>query len=106
MVLAADIYAKNLSYLRYGLPLWIPEPSEYGEAHIGDVGYVLNGSFYRMFNVMRSPDDSLNRWGVPESFQKLEVHTRLLHRVHKMLEAGVICSRSVRKTHVEFEAGR
>ncbi len=67
---ACDIYAKELGDLGFGYPLWIPEPSpESGEVQLGDVGYLSQGKFCFLFNCMRGADDSVNRKGVPESFE-------------------------------------
>lgn len=76
----ADIYADQLVRLGYGYPLWEPEPTKHGEVLIGDVGYVLDGAFYRLFNAMRGADDPVNAAGVPEEFEVLRVGTRLLYQ--------------------------
>jgi hypothetical protein len=55
--------------------LWEPDPVEglYDKVSIGDVGYIYNGFFYRMFNVTLPWDDPLNnRLGELESYEPLD----------------------------------
>jgi hypothetical protein len=62
-----NVYREQLSALYHGYALWEPSPMGglYDMVSIGDVGYVYNGSFYRMFNVTLPWDDpSNNRLGV------------------------------------------
>lgn len=75
-----DIYAEQLIRLGLGYPLWEPEPTEYGEVLLGDVGYTTEGAFYRLFNAIRPENDPVNAQGVPENFSVLQVNfQRLLH---------------------------
>ncbi|GJE94294.1 WD40 repeat domain-containing protein [Phanerochaete sordida] len=48
---AYHIYPSCLSGRGYGYPLWRPEPHDTGEPQIGDVGYMREGSFVRLFNI-------------------------------------------------------
>ncbi|GJE94290.1 WD40 repeat domain-containing protein [Phanerochaete sordida] len=48
---AYHIYPSCLSGRGYGYPLWRPEPHDTGEPQIGDVGYVREGAFVRLFNI-------------------------------------------------------
>ena len=52
----ASLYADQLIPLGRGLPLWEPEPTGLGEVLIGDVGYVDEGAFFRLFNAMLDAD--------------------------------------------------
>ena len=88
------------------MPLWIPEPSKFGEVLIGDVGYVYNGAFYRLFNVTCPADHPANHGGVPDGFRVLEFDPRLLHRVDQYLDAGAICSKSVKRVDVAASGSR
>ena len=106
MGLAAEVYAEQLLSKAHGLPLWIPEPSKFGEVLIGDVGYVYDGSFYRLFNVTRSPDHPINQGGLPDNFEVLEYDSCLLHRVDQYLDAGVVCSKSVKRSDISASGGR
>ena len=61
-----NIYREQLSSKYHGLALWDPKPVENlhkqpGHVSIGDVGYLDNGAFMRMFNVTLPWDDPSNR---------------------------------------------
>jgi hypothetical protein len=58
-----DIYQEQLTTPNRGLALWKPKPVEdiYDHVSIGDVGYISEGSFIRLFNVTLPWDDELNR---------------------------------------------
>jgi hypothetical protein len=63
-----NVYREQLFPLGHGHALWEPNPIErsYDRVSIGDVGYVLDGFFHRMFNVTLPPHDPSNqRYGVP-----------------------------------------
>lgn len=75
----AHVYAEQLIRCGHGLPLWMPEPTLLGEIMIGDVGFVQNGRFFRLFNVLRAADDPVNRQhGVPKGFVRLEIDEGLI----------------------------
>ncbi|KAI0364291.1 hypothetical protein BV20DRAFT_974618, partial [Pilatotrama ljubarskyi] len=66
------IYAERLQKLRYGYPLWVPDPPPgQGEVQLGDVGWIYEGEFMRMFNTMR-PTDEDQALGVPPAFTRLD----------------------------------
>ncbi|RPD59653.1 hypothetical protein L227DRAFT_503334 [Lentinus tigrinus ALCF2SS1-6] len=71
MTTAHDIYAQQLLHLGHGLPMWGPEPSpDFGEVHLGDVGYFRDGYFCFLFNAMSNADDPINaQRGVPLGFE-------------------------------------
>lgn len=97
-------YAEQLIGLGYGLPLWQPEPTKFGEVQIGDVGYMFEGGFYRLFNALLPKDDPANRDGVPEGFSALNIDRKqLLHTQEHFLPPGPISTKSV--THQQVEAG-
>jgi hypothetical protein len=60
-----DRRRQQLWPLYYGFALWNPNPVQvkgvYNEVSIGDVGYVLEGCFIRMFNVTLPWDDKSNK---------------------------------------------
>ncbi len=48
-----------------GHPMWFPEPcSQFGEVHLGDVGYIIKGEFVFLFNAIER-DHPRNIRGVP-----------------------------------------
>ncbi|KAI0270907.1 hypothetical protein BGY98DRAFT_231174 [Russula aff. rugulosa BPL654] len=67
------VYRDELS-LSHGLALWNPSHRKriYDGVSIGDVGYLYEGTFIRMFNVTLPWDDPSNRlFGAPESYDLL-----------------------------------
>ena len=70
---ASELYASQLVSQGYGHPLWYPEPAQEGEILIGDVGYIHDGRFVRLFNACHSEYDEMNKNGVPEDFVPLQI---------------------------------
>ena len=71
----SDVYRDQMTTLSHGLALWDPNPPKeiYDKASIGDVGYLHEGSFFRMFNVMLPWDHESNRTlGEPEPYESLD----------------------------------
>jgi hypothetical protein len=66
-----DIYREQLSikYSTYGHALWQPSPSNPNNpVEIGDIGFIRNGKFHRLFNTLISAEDQSN---VPEHYEQL-----------------------------------
>ncbi|KAI0372678.1 hypothetical protein BV20DRAFT_38503 [Pilatotrama ljubarskyi] len=96
METACRVYTKLMFQRGYGYPLWEPEPNEAGELLIGDVGYILDGGFYRLFNATLPADHPVNqRCGVPDGFEPFTFPQTLLHRRDRALEPRPLCSKSV-----------
>jgi hypothetical protein len=59
----SNIYREQLSSLYHGLGLWEPSPIKnyYDHISVGDVGYIDDGFFHRMFNVTLEWDDASNK---------------------------------------------
>jgi hypothetical protein len=70
------IYNQQLSSLCLGYALWEPDPGKlYDQVSVGDVGYIRDGYFIRMFNVLPPRDDHSNtRVGELEPHDRMEVH--------------------------------
>jgi hypothetical protein len=73
-----DVYRERLSSLYHGYALWEPAPVEdlYEKVSIGDVGYVYNGFFYRMFNITLPWSNLSNqRFGAtePENYEPMKM---------------------------------
>ena len=69
------VYQDQLTTLSHGLALWDPNPPKeiYDKVSIGDVGYLHEGSFIRMFNVMLPwSHESNKRLGEPEPYDSLD----------------------------------
>jgi hypothetical protein len=73
-----NIYREQLSSLYHGLALWNPKPvknlhKQPGHVSIGDVGYLDNGAFMRMFNVTLPWDDPSNKLiEKPEKYERIK----------------------------------
>ena len=74
-----DIYREQLSSQYHGIALWHPNPIEGlydgrdGHVTIGDVGYLYDGDFVRMFNVTLPWDDPSNKkLGIPMEYRTLQ----------------------------------
>ena len=71
-----NVYRDQLTALTQGLALWNPSPPNpkiYNNVSIGDVGYLHEGTFVRMFNVMLPWDHLSNRAiGFPEPYEVLD----------------------------------
>ena len=59
----SNVYRDQLSDLSHGIALWDPRPPKnfYNKVSIGDVGYIHEGSFIRLFNVLLPWDDPSNQ---------------------------------------------
>lgn len=91
-----DVYQKHLSFLSQGFALWSPNPlgSIYDRVSIGDVGYIDEGAFVRMFNVILPWDDPSNRnFGQPDEYEPLQFHGNAIRRT--TFDAKDHCSSSV-----------
>jgi hypothetical protein len=58
-----------------GYALWEPDPGGlYPPVAVGDVGYIREGQFFRLFNTLLPEDDqSHRRFGVPEHYEPLQL---------------------------------
>ena len=74
----SNIYRKQLSSKLHGLALWNPTPvqglfNDPGHVSIGDVGYLDNGTFMRIFNVNLPRDNPSNKFiEIPEGYKPLK----------------------------------
>ncbi|KAH9963606.1 hypothetical protein BC827DRAFT_121102 [Russula dissimulans] len=69
------VYREQLTSLFHGHALWEPDPANvYPQVSVGDVGYVREGYFYRLFNVLLEWDHPSNRILVqPEPYTRLDL---------------------------------
>ena len=72
-----NVYRERLTSQFHGIALWSPNPVQslydYGRVSIGDVGYLRDGKFTRMFNVTLPWDDPSNgKLGTPDRYDPLE----------------------------------
>lgn len=73
MPAAHDVYAEMLRELKRGQAIYYPEPRSEGPVEIGDVGYIRDGVFYRLFNVSLSPNHPAQLFGTPDGFIQLDM---------------------------------
>ena len=74
-----DIFREELAtkYSLYGHALWEPSPGgHYTTVEIGDVGFIREGRFHRLFNILLSGDDPSHQDGVPQHHEPLVLRTR------------------------------
>ncbi|OCH86826.1 WD40 repeat-like protein [Obba rivulosa] len=105
---AHKVYAEQLRYLGYGMPLWHPEPTVSEEVEIGDVGYFHRGGFYRLFNATRPADDPIQRYGCPgdEQYQPFQPNTVAPYTSRGEFPAGLtLYSKNMTKIDVGAQGG-
>ena len=78
-----DVFRDQLKSLYHGHALWMPDPDNlYERVSIGDVGYMKEGYFVRMFNVLldwsnplncRLYDSESNSESQPENYVRLDM---------------------------------
>jgi hypothetical protein len=81
------VYQAELTSLSHGTALWNPTPPNetYDNVSVGDVGYLDEGSFIRMFNVMLPWDHPWNRFlGRPMPYDplRLNLFTNAINKDH------------------------
>jgi len=99
-----NIYRGQLSSLYHGLALWQPHPigNIYNRLSIGDVGFVREGVFYRMFNVTLPWDHPSNaRFGELTPYKTLVIDRSGIRE--STFPKGTYVSRLV---STEYNAGR
>ncbi|KAI9435634.1 hypothetical protein BJY52DRAFT_1389651 [Lactarius psammicola] len=71
-----DIFRDQLGfkYPAFGHALWEPNPGRlYSPVEVGDVGYIRDGKFHRLFNALLPADHPTHqRFGVPEHYEPLQ----------------------------------
>jgi hypothetical protein len=67
-----DIFSAQLAikYPAYGHALWVPPPV-FCPAEVGDVGFIREGRFHRLFNALLPADHPSHTLGVPEYHEPL-----------------------------------
>jgi hypothetical protein len=72
-MVAYETYASALVMKGHGHPLWEPDPGQYAPVELGDVGYLYEGAFVKLFNVSKDIDDPSNRLGLPCGHSLLQI---------------------------------
>jgi len=89
-----DIFRGQLAskYPAYGHALWEPSPpSLHSPVEIGDVGFVREGRFHRLFNALLSADHPSHQFGVPEYHEPLLLKLSS-HVIRGTLSPSYYCS--------------
>ncbi|KAA1477162.1 hypothetical protein DENSPDRAFT_933522, partial [Dentipellis sp. KUC8613] len=118
-----DIYERQLIPLGHGLPIWEADPRrDEVEVQVGDVGYMQEGRFHRVFNVLHGdtrqgmviqrPADAVfpaeyeqpypNRYGVPEYHKPLVLKEEV--EIHGHLTSGLYASQYCSETEASPQA--
>ena len=88
----SNIYREQLAGLYRGYSLWEPGANgQYDPVDIGDVGFIQDGRFCRLFNVYLPADHPSQTRGVPQGFERLAPG----HKDRQSLARGDYCSASV-----------
>ena len=69
-----EIFREQLAikYPSYGYALWEPSPANPNRpVQVGDVGFIREGRFYRLFGALLPADDPSQQLGVPEYHEPL-----------------------------------
>ncbi|KAH9960254.1 hypothetical protein BGW80DRAFT_78204 [Lactifluus volemus] len=91
-----DIFREELKYPAFGHPLWDPSSGGlYNSVEVGDVGFIRDGKFHRLFNILLPADDpSHENFGVPEYHQPLPLQMGR-HTYSGLLSPNDFCSKEV-----------
>jgi hypothetical protein len=93
-----DIFRDQLAirFPGYGHALWEPYSGDlYPVASVGDVGYISQGGFHRLFNILLPADDpSHENFGVPDNHQPFQPKVPR-HIVSGTLRPDNFCSAGV-----------
>jgi hypothetical protein len=93
----SNVYRDQLSSLALGIALWDPAPQKkfYDKVSIGDVGYLHEGTFIRLFNVILPWDDPSNgKLGKPEYYESLD-YGPFSNTIEKQVQKAEYYTRSV-----------
>jgi hypothetical protein len=88
-----DIYREQLAikYPAYGHALWEPSPGgRYTSVEIGDVGFIRQGYFHRLFNILLPEDHPSHQDGVPQH------HEPLVLRMASLTSTGTLQPNNLR----------
>jgi hypothetical protein len=100
---AAEIYVKQMRKLKHGDALWVPE----SPVEVGDVGFLDDGAFYRLFNTILPSNHPLQSVGVPATFEPLVIPPNFWNETPNYFVHGtVLKSQSLKEKRIGLEASR
>jgi hypothetical protein len=94
-----DIFREELAikYPTYGHALWQPSPrGRYAAVDIGDVGFIREGYFRRLFSILLPANHPSHRHGVPQHHKPLELPLSL----SASIDTGTLQSNNFRSNGV------
>jgi len=98
-----DIFREKLvlKYPAYGHALWQPTPGEDGLAvEIGDVGFIREGHFHHLFNVLPPKAGGPDRGDVPPGHKPFRIgSSESPHTASGTLRSNHFCSNGVSKRY-------
>lgn len=87
----------------YGYPLWHPELPDDLEIQIGDVGFLRNGAFWRIFNATKAEGEPSNTSnGVPDSYRPFHIKQTFLAKQENVIQKK-LASRDIDQFDIEAE---
>jgi hypothetical protein len=92
-----DIFRGQLAvqYPAYGHALWDPSPIRpHNPVEIGDVGFIREGRFHRLFNALLPDNHPTHKFGVPEHYEPL-IPALIDHIYGGTLSPGHFCSAGI-----------
>ncbi|KAJ7844150.1 hypothetical protein B0H14DRAFT_2358780 [Mycena olivaceomarginata] len=111
---SCQLYTRLLLPKRHGYPLFHPQPfddlpleSRHIGTEIGDVGVVtVDGSFDVIFNICRSANDPVNRFGVPEGFEQIKLSSGdIAPRAQYHRPGSDVSNTTISKRRLDVDAG-
>ena len=100
-----DIFRDQLGskYHAFGHALWDPNPGRlFPPVEVGDVGFIREGKFHRLFNALLPGDHPSQIFGVPEHYEQLRPSIEN-HINTGMLAPSDICSYGVTVTSGDLD---
>jgi hypothetical protein len=104
---AVEFYVAQMASLKRGYPLFNPQPGydtqfrPLPRARFGDVGYVVDGKFRRLFNIHLPPGHAEQASQLPEQFKLLPIQMEKCELCP--FSPGVLRSVTARSTNVGGE---
>jgi hypothetical protein len=105
-----DIFREQLAikYPACGHALWEPTPGTgHGRVEVGDVGFIREGQFHRLFNALLPEDHpSHHEFGVPQ-YHEVLIPSVSNHINGSVLRRNYYCSAGITMdTELDFRASR
>jgi hypothetical protein len=71
-----DVYHEEIAikHAAHGHVLWVPSPGGlYPAVQVGEIGFIREGKFHRLFNILFPENHPSHESGVPEHHKPLEL---------------------------------